>query len=139
MRFGLGDNCDDSDDEPLIFAEGRKDPGPSKASMNTHTRLSLKLTDVLYVTNKDAKTLKTALESDSLLDKTFRMTKADAKLWNPKMHIAVPVVPRCLKVMQGGDLSPPPAWLSLVIGTGKQEVPFSSVVLSQHKKQMGVC
>jgi hypothetical protein len=90
-------------------------------------------TSVLYVTTRNAKALKTALEESGYLDKSFRMTKADGSVMEkPASYIAVPVTDECLAVLE--EQSDPPAWYSLVIAKGKQQVPFSTALLGRQKK-----
>ena len=90
-------------------------------------------TNVLYVTNQNAKTVKTALEYAGFLDKTYRMTKADGSILpDPSGHIAVPVTTECCdEIQREGE---PPAWYSLVVAIGEQEVPFSTAMLGRQKK-----
>lgn len=90
-----------------------------------------RVTHVLHVSAKNSKTLKTALEDDGLLDKTFRMTKAATN--NKDDVVAVPVTDACLtRLSEKGE---PPPWKSLVLGTDKQEVPYSTVMLGQQQQQ----
>lgn len=90
-------------------------------------------TSVLYVTTRNAKALKTALEESEYLDKSFRMAKADGSLLeNPANHIAVPVTDECLAALE--EQSDLPTWYSLVVAKGKQQVPFSTVLLGRQKK-----
>lgn len=90
--------------------------------------------NVLFVAASDAKALKVALENCGCLDKTYRMTKASdsATIENPKRpHIAVPVTAEGLDKMYQGDV----AWSTLVVGSGKQEMPLSTSVMARKKKQ----
>jgi hypothetical protein len=90
---------------------------------------------VLYVTARDAKTLKTALERAGYLDKKFRMAKAESgpSLENAGWHIAVPVIPECLAMLENNS-GDQPEWVSLVVAKGQQQVPFSSAALGQQRK-----
>mmetsp|Transcript_8573 Transcript_8573/g.12145 ORF Transcript_8573/g.12145 Transcript_8573/m.12145 type:complete len:120 (+) Transcript_8573:2-361(+) len=112
---------------------------PSAASTRTnHGTNNAKTgeTNVIYVGKKNAKALKTALEADGFLDKTFRMISAhaDSEDWDPKLHIAVPVTKSCLQEIEGRGIAGTPSWKSLVLGTGTQEVPFSTAVLGLKKR-----
>ena len=90
-------------------------------------------TSVLFVTTRNAKALKTALEEYKYLDKKFRMTKADGSvLENPANYIAVPVTDACLAALE--EQSDPPAWYSLVVAKGQQQVPFSTALLGRQTK-----
>lgn len=120
----------------------KSSPTRSKKSSRIHGKLppktnknQVKVTDVLYVTARDAKTLKTELERAGFLDKTFRMAKAESgpSLENAGWHIAVPVTSECL-VMLEKDGADQPEWASFVVAKGQQQVPFSSAVLGQQKK-----
>ena len=98
-------------------------------------------TDVLYVINKHAKEVKNALEKLSYLDKTYRMLKADSEVClveDPSKYIAVPITNQCVKRILANNVldtsSPSMSWLSLVAATGKQKVPYSTVVLGRLKK-----
>jgi hypothetical protein len=90
-------------------------------------------TNVVYVSKKNAKTLKTLLEEASLLDKRFRMTKAatneDEAL---RDCIAVPITEVCSSIMMN-ERSQQPAWISLVEGRGRQPVPFSTGTFAGNK------
>ena len=86
--------------------------------------------DVFYVAASDAKALKTALEKDGLLDKAYRMTQAskNAPIEHPeKTHIAVPVKKQGLATLEEGEAQ----WVGLVVGTGKQEVPLSTLLMAR--------
>lgn len=93
-------------------------------------------TDVFYVTARDAKTLKTALEQAGYLDKRYRMTKAETgpSLENTDGHIAVPVTRECLAIFEEnrGEMLD---WCSLIVARGRQQVPFSTAVLGRQQKR----
>lgn len=91
-------------------------------------------TTVLFVTNQNAKGLRTALEAEGLLDKTYRMGKADGKsheLHDPDGHIAVPIKDTGLAC-----LATRPMWAQLVVAAGRQDMPLSTAVIGA-KKQKG--
>jgi hypothetical protein len=91
-------------------------------------------TQVLFVTNQNAKGLRTALEAEGLLDKTYRMVKADGKsqeLHDPDGHIAIPIKGEGLAC-----LATRPVWAQLVVATGRQDMPLSTAVMGA-KKQNG--
>jgi tRNA wybutosine-synthesizing protein 3 len=95
-------------------------------------------TRVVFVTKRNAKSLKTLLEESSLLDKTYRMTAADplAPLSDPSLYIAVPVTKQCLdqlESMRGQAVDELPAWMRLVEGTGQQQVPYSTSCFARQK------
>jgi hypothetical protein len=95
-------------------------------------------TNVLLVHKRNAKEAKNALEKGKLLDRSYRMVKADPNVFgedqdlDPASHIAIPVTQQCIAIYakedRDQDKNP---WVSLVRGCGKQEVPFSSVVLGR--------
>jgi tRNA wybutosine-synthesizing protein 3 len=94
---------------------------------------------VVFVTKANAKSLKTLLEESSLLDKTYRMTAADASapLPDPSLYIAVPVTKQCtdqLESLREGQAIPDfPSWMRLVEATGEQQVPYSSASFARQK------
>ena len=92
---------------------------------------ALEETDVLYVASKNAKVLKTALESISYLDKRYRMKKADksAPISDSCACIAVPVTKSCVEEVVYADGEKPIWYEEFVLAIGKQVVPFSTVVL----------
>lgn len=98
------------------------DPKISKINLS-------RTTYVLYVTKENAKTLKIALEEESFLDKSYRMTKADAS-----ELIAVPVTNACLAAMAENEAHDDVrrySWMSLIVDTGVQAVPFSTAVMGR--------
>lgn len=103
----------------------------NNASIKKH---NLCETDVVYVENKNAKHLKTALEQVSFLNRSFRMTKADssALIQNEKPHIAVPITNECKERLFGNnhatEMYP---WASLISAQGRQKVPYSTSVLGR--------
>lgn len=100
----------------------------------TDERKDSSTTNVLYVSAANAKTLKNALEEAGHLDKQYRMTKAESgpSLKDALGIIAVPITRECLTALEDSD-GELPEWYSLVITTGKQEVPFSTAVLGRQK------
>jgi len=125
----------------LDFKDAPEDQKPSpkaKKTLRVHSKLSPPrkekeeaTTDVLFVTARNAKTLKTALEQAGYLDKKFRMAKAESgpSLENAGWHIAVPVTRECLATLEGDDEQP--KWSSLIVAKGQQPVPFSTAVLGR--------
>ena len=94
--------------------------------------------DVLFVASSNAKALKTALEETGFLDKNFRMTKASENTTLPRSEsgcIAVPVTKECLIKLEEGNVQ----WANLVVGQGKQVVPFSAVCLAKQGKDNYKC
>ena len=91
-------------------------------------------TNVLYVANKNAKALRTALESENLLDKTYRMIKAQdtPALESAIGHIAVPVKEEALSCVSRSVQKPP--WVHLVVAAGQQQVPLSTAVMGSNNK-----
>lgn len=91
-------------------------------------------TNVLYVANKNAKALRTALESENLLDKTYRMIKAQdtPALESSVGHIAVPVKEEALTCVSRSVKKP--SWVHLVVAAGKQQVPLSTAVMGSNNK-----
>jgi tRNA(Phe) wybutosine-synthesizing methylase Tyw3 len=90
-------------------------------------------TNVLYVLKRDAKALKTALETTGYLDKRYRMGTADASCTHTDINacVAIPVTPQCLVALlqAGSELT----WLSLVKGQGHQSVLLSSSTLGKQR------
>jgi tRNA wybutosine-synthesizing protein 3 len=90
--------------------------------------------DVIFVHKRYAKEVKTALEGLSMLDRNYRMVKADisAPVDDPLACIAVPVSRDVLELVSGqGHRNADHPWLAFVMGSGTQVVPFSSVVLGR--------
>ena len=103
----------------------------NKASIKT---FDLCETDVVYVENKNAKSLKIGLEQASFLNRSFRMTRADssATLQNEKPHIAVPITHECKERLFGSkSVTGKYPWSSLISARGRQKVPFSTSVLGR--------
>jgi len=90
-------------------------------------------TTVLYVQNRNAKELKTGLLKSSFLDRNYRMVKVDVNtpIGDPsgQIHIAVPVTSAGFEAAVQ-ELNRY-AWESLVVGRGKQVMPFSTAVLGR--------
>eukprot|EP00816_Leptocylindrus_hargravesii_P000601 CAMPEP_0196827856 /NCGR_PEP_ID=MMETSP1362-20130617/94376_1 /TAXON_ID=163516 /ORGANISM="Leptocylindrus danicus, Strain CCMP1856" /LENGTH=284 /DNA_ID=CAMNT_0042208509 /DNA_START=533 /DNA_END=1384 /DNA_ORIENTATION=- len=88
-------------------------------------------TDVIYVASKDAKCLKTALESASYLDKRYRMKKADKNTPNSESCscIAVPITKSCVEEVVNADGEKPIWYEKYALAFGKEVAPFSTVVL----------
>lgn len=74
------------------------------------------------------------MEEESLLDRSFRMTKADssAHFQNNRPHIAVPITKEAKARLFGdpsvSDVYP---WLTLIAAHGRQKVPYSTSVLGR--------
>ena len=90
--------------------------------------------NVLFVHKRYAKEVKTAMDSLSILDRNYRMVKADASapVDEPMSLIAVPVTREGLQFVssQSHHKADHP-WLEYVVGSGSQVAPFSSVVLGR--------
>jgi hypothetical protein len=104
---------------------------PSKMSPRNHD------TNVLYAESKDAKTLRTFLEEDGLLDKNYRMTKVDRLATtkgedDDRILIAVPVIQKAIESLKSQNI---PYWADLVIDSGCQKMPFSTAVLGSRKQK----
>eukprot|EP00978_Attheya_sp_CCMP212_P009431 scaffold22312_cov48-Attheya_sp.AAC.2 len=97
------------------------------------------VTQVLYVTTRNAKKLKNELERHDYLDTRYRMIKADerAPISDYTNHIAVPVTKDCFALVQHHhtldeeEQNIQPHWTLLVTGLGTQECPYSTKVLGQ--------
>jgi hypothetical protein len=90
------------------------------------------ITNVLYVAPVDAKRLKSELESRSLLDKGFRMTKLSSG------QIAVPVTVQAAAGKTFKEEAPSAAevsWKSCIVGQGKEEMPFSTAQFAARGKR----
>jgi hypothetical protein len=121
---------ENSTESPAHTTRQEKAP-PSEEAKDATTR-------VVFVTKANAKSLKTLLEESSLLDKTYRMTAADASapLPDPSLCIAVPVTKQCfdrVESMKGQAMHDFPSWMRLIEGTGEQQVPYSSSFFARRK------
>jgi hypothetical protein len=87
---------------------------------------------VLYVTHRNAKALRTALDSENLLNKIYRMGKAEGLESNLVDHIAVPVKEEGLRYLSAREK---PYWTQLVVGSGLQKMLLSTAVLGSKKQQ----
>ena len=116
-------------------------------------------TSVVFVHKRSARELKIALEKAGFLDRSYRMVKADPNAIytadtdigtdsatatdagadvkrDATSHIAVPVNHDCLSIISKEDrdnstyISKYP-WIVLIEGNGKQNMPFSTVVLGR--------
>ena len=87
-------------------------------------------TFVAFVTSKNAKQLKTALEVDLFLDKIYRMTRANRNFASDDnstaRHIAVPITPECVWAVNDPDRRKDLSWIHLVAEFGTYQVPYSS-------------
>lgn len=105
-------------------------------------------TKVVYVTKQNAKALKTELERLDMLDKRFRMTPViigqneDQEDSSAISVIAVPITLACHLVLAahtgGGStssISEHALWLSLVEGTGDENMPLSTSQFAKKKKR----
>ena len=95
-----------------------------------------RMTRVFHVPNKDAKALRTALDSEFLLDKTFRMGKADIIHSAGKggtTCIAVPVKEEAFTSLTGPI---PPTWAHLIVSSGLQKMRLSSSTIGSQKQLM---
>lgn len=89
-------------------------------------------TSVFYVANRNAKALRTALDSENLLNKIYRMGKAEGLESNLVDHIAVPVKKEGLRYLAAREK---PYWTQLVVASGLQKMPLSTAVLGSKKQQ----
>lgn len=92
-------------------------------------------TQVFFVTNQNAKALRTALEGEGLLDKKYRMVKADEKtrtLSSPAGHIAIPIKGEGLNFLSRTER---PSWAQLVVATGQQQMPLSTAIMGAKKQR----
>ena len=124
----------------------------SKKVINKSNGNKSEETNVIYVHKKNAKQIKLALEEASLLDRNYRMVKADfdssttksnfiptsadvdIKGMDPASYIAVPVTEECLAIVSRQNQNHDDrahVWHSLIHASGKQVVPYSSVVLGR--------
>jgi hypothetical protein len=87
---------------------------------------------VFYVANRNAKALRTALDSENLLNKMYRMGKVEGVESHLVDHIAVPVKAEGLRYLSTGEK---PYWNHLVVGSGLQKMPLSTAVLGSKKQQ----
>lgn len=90
---------------------------------------------MLYTLKQNAKSLKTALETARLLDKTVRMKPASsdaASVLNddPSLFIAVPITRDGL-VAFGSD----PVWKEFVKATGQEDFQPSTAAFARHKQR----
>jgi len=92
-------------------------------SSNANTNL----VDVVYVKKQDAKAVRTALIVHNLMNKSYRMVPA-----KEGKCIAIPVLKKeaLLLTDENSELS------DLIVGIGKQPMPFSSSFMGQQKQQL---
>lgn len=92
---------------------------------------------VVYVSKHNAKVLKTELERLQFLDKRFRMTPVERGEGNNV--IAAPITEPCLRLLSNvGDSSlndEHASWMSLVKGTGTEEMPWSTSQFAKKNKK----
>lgn len=110
---------------------------PSAAKHSVIRSDTLNETSVLYVSQRNAKHLKCALEEAHLLDKNYRMAPSQIGL---TVCIAVPVISQCLEMWRqfkklGSNDYPSPFWLTLVVDVGTHSVPYSSSRLGNQTKK----
>jgi tRNA G37 N-methylase Trm5 len=78
------------------------------------------MTHAVTVAPKDAKAVKTKLQSLGWLDKRYRMIKQSPQT------IAVPIESSALDSMQQILENPSEPWHSLLLGLGEEDMPFST-------------
>jgi tRNA wybutosine-synthesizing protein 3 len=125
------DGCNDSGSSKV------QDPSPIAATRDAVTTPS----DVVYVRKEHAKAVKSQLEQDLLLNKTYRMGPADpsAALLDPSAFIAIPITAAGLFVLERQYLcsdNAVPLWVSLVECTGRQVLPWRTVVYASGNMKM---
>jgi len=131
--------------QTIILAKGAATATATTTNTATDDALTTTTRSHIIVLNRNAKELKTTLESLDYLDKTYRMTKAvpsaEVNLDNPQMYIAVPIRVECcnvLSVLDGDSKAAAAAacdgmpWLSLVVAHGRQAVPYSTAMLGNN-------
>jgi tRNA wybutosine-synthesizing protein 3 len=100
---------------------------------------------VIYVLQQNAKTVKNQLEGASLLDMRHRMGPADPTADLPSsssigVYIAIPITNAAVSLLAqpGGGANTnmsSSSWMSLVEGSGEQELAFRTAVFARHKKK----
>ena len=99
-------------------------------------------TRVFYTLKRNAKSLKTQLEEENLIDKTFRMCAVDATqacdlTGDPSEYIAVPVKQKAIALWNESckGNSEHRSWVRLVAGIGRQPVLMSSGMFARRTKE----
>ena len=128
-----------------------KDVGAPQSNTSTKTINGKILTevDVIYVIARHAKGFKVGLESLGLLDKRYKLVPANKSDCNEKL-IAIPITKQCIDTITTTEgsfteassqfvlerIHPNPH--SVVIGVGKEMVPFSSSSMSKMNQKKGL-
>ena len=97
-----------------------KKTGPQSTTTTEGTNKKSSVTLVVRVAPKNAKVVKTKLESLGWLDKRYRMVKQSSDV------ISVPVDSSSLEAIQQVQQNPIEPWHSLLLGHGEEEMPFST-------------
>ena len=115
------------DDSLRSPSELRQNIGCKKGPASTsNADAKAGLTNVVFVTKGNAKTLKSELERLAFLDKRFRMTPVLDSNQDGK-EIAVPITDECLNLLSNKSAwKENSSWTSLLKGNGQQEMPFST-------------
>lgn len=87
---------------------------------NSHNDKKSSVTHVVTVAPKDAKAVKTKLQSLGWLDKRFRMIKQSPQV------IAVPIESYAMNTIQQILENPSQPWHSLLTGLEEEDMPFST-------------
>jgi len=103
-----------------------------------HNTSGLKKRNVVYVSKRNTKTLKDALDQHSFLDKNYRISAAvsTVDIENPSTHVAVPITEDCALALKGKNNFFP--WSHMIVAIGFQEVNYSSAVWGALKSDVHV-
>jgi tRNA wybutosine-synthesizing protein 3 len=116
------------------ITEALRTTAPSE-EVDPKVKVMERMANVFRVTDRNANALRTALDSECLLDKTFRMGRADtvdSTSDDDISYIAVPVKEEALGSLSGRN---PPPWAHLVVSAGLQKMRLSSSFIGSQKQR----
>lgn len=105
-----------------------------KAESEDNSGNKSKEVNVVFVEKHNAMALRVALSDDNLLNKQYRMIRADknAQLNGSGNYIAVPMNREGFRLLHSKEK---PTWCSMVVAEGQQEMPLSTAVMGLKKNQ----
>jgi hypothetical protein len=120
---------------PLKASEQNSSSPKKILATSTHTKAAL--ADVVFVRKQNAKTVKTAMEKLNFLDKRYRMTPVSDESVEDGKEIAVPITEDFLHLLSNETALKEEfdSWISLLEGSGRQEMPFSTSQFANAKKK----
>ena len=111
--------------DPSTSGDIRQDSITKKTMPSIGSGVKAGVTNVVYVKKQNANTVKLAMEAMKFLDKGFRMTPVQ-DLQEDRKEIAVPISDDFFRLLGNETALKEYAWASLLEGSGKQEMPFST-------------